>query len=738
MTRILWKLNVAAGALVVVAALLALCAVGWWVWRPTPQTSGNIQAPLGAEVTIVRDSLGVPHIRAASLEDALFAQGFATAQDRLWQMDSLRRLAAGELSEVAGRAALPLDTKARQFRMRRVANEWVRRMPARDKAGLAAFARGVNFYIETHRGNYPPEFTAMSYDPKPWTIADTLLCALQMNRTLSGHYESDIQKARMLATGDKARVEYLFPTRAGDEPQPGSNSWVVSGDRTATGKPLLANDPHLEWTMPATWHMIHIQAPGYHVTGATLPGVPGVIIGHNEHIAWGITALQFDNQDLYAEDLDLRSGRYRFQGEERLAQRESEWIAIHGEKPIQVMQLVTVHGPVISSEGGKPLALKWGAAVSELYDFPILDLNRATDWQQFRDALSRLRGPNINVTYADVDGNTGWQLVGQLPLREGFDGSVPLDGASGQQEWKGFIPFEQLPAYYNPKSGILATANQNGFPEKTPFQVSGFFASPHRAKQIVDRLSSKPKWTAEEMLRLQTDVYSAFHKFLADQAVSAVERREEKNSMAREAAALLKSWNGQMDASRPEPFLATLLYQHLRRAVSERACPKDGNEVRTFMVPGALTRLIRERPSGWFDNYDLLLANELADAMEEAKRIQGRNPARWQYGRLNELTISHPIASRIKWIAPYFNIGPVPVSGSGTSINAATPRLGPSMRFIADVADWDKSMMNLPTGESGHIFSGHYKDQWEAFAAGRSYPMPFAKVPEGKTLVLRP
>ncbi len=728
----------AANILLAVLIIAALGAIGWWVWRPTPKTSGEIYAPVSAPTTIARDSLGVPHISAPSLEDALFAQGFATAQDRFWQMDSLRRLAAGELSEVVGKAALELDDRARKLRMRRIASMWLRRLPSADRAGLAAYARGVNHYIESNRNKWSPEFAVLSYDPRPWTITDTLLCALQMHRTLSGNWEADLLKYKMLNAGDKAKVDFLFPSRAGDEPQPGSNAWVLSGARTTTGKPVLANDPHLEWTMPSTWYMVDIKAPGFHAAGASLPGVPAVVIGHNDRIAWGITALEFDNMDLYIEQIDLRTGRYQYQGKTLQAAREAEWINVKGESPVQLVNLVTVHGPIIAVEGKTPLALKWAAAVGEDFEFPLIDVNRARNWQQFREALRKMTGPNINALYADVDGNIGWQVAGRLPVRKGFDGSEPLDGASGTQEWQGFIPYDELPSYYNPPSGVLASANQNSFPTNTSYEVSGFFASAHRARQIVARLQSKSKWKPEEMLGVQRDIYSSFLQFLAGQAVRAVEQRGDRNPMAREGVSVLKSWNGQMDAGQSAPFIATLLYQHLRRAVTDKASSLEGAQYRPYIAPAVIERLFRERPAGWFDDYDLLLANELADAVEEGKRIQGRNPAKWEYGRMNLLTIAHPVAGRIGWIAPYFNIGPIGISGTGTSVNATSQRQGPSMRFVADTSQWDKSVMNLTAGQSGHIFSGHYKDQWKAYASGTSFPLEWNSVSAKDTLVLKP
>jgi penicillin amidase len=732
------KILRAVNYLLLAVVTVALAGAGWWVWRPTAETSGRLEAPVGAELRLLRDKLGVAHVEATNTEDALFAQGFATAQDRFWQMDSLRRLAGGELSEVVGAAALEMDKRSRKLRMRRLAEAWRQHLPARDRAYLAAYVRGVNFYLETHGSKLPPEFTLLGYHPRAWSVTDSLLCSLQMMRTLSGNWENDLAKAQMLRAGDKEKVEFLFPVRSGDEPLPGSNAWAVSGAHSTTGKPILANDPHLEWTMPSTWYAIHLKAPGLDVAGATLPGVPGVVVGHNQRIAWGITALEFDNMDLYAEKLDPRTGRYEYQGRILEAAREAEWIAVKGAPAVEVLNLVTVHGPIFASDEGTQLAIKWTSAVPDDFSFPMVDLNRANNWTEFRQVLSHMSGPNINVMYADVDGNIGWQTAGRIPLRRGFAGDVPLDGASGRQEWDGFVPFDQMPSYFNPPSGVLASANQNCFSEKTPYTVSGHFASPHRSRQIVARLASRPRWKPAEMMIVQRDNYSLFLANISREAVRAVERRAEKNPLAIEGARLLRAWDGQARASEAAPLLATLLYQHLRRTVSDRAVPKQGFEKRGNMPPAVVEKILRERPAGWFDDYDLVLVTALSDAMEEAQRMQGRNSAKWQYGRINTLTIAHPIFSRLSWLAPYFNVGPVEIDGTGTSINATSTRSGPSMRFIADLSRWDGSSLNLTVGQSGHILSGHYKDQWKAYRGGVPLPLQYTHVDAASTLVLAP
>ncbi|MEO8028839.1 MAG: penicillin acylase family protein, partial [Bryobacteraceae bacterium] len=546
--RLLRFLNLSIAAL-----LVAFLVVAWWYgWRPLPETSGTIKAPVSAEARIVRDALGVPHIEAATIEDAIFLQGFATAEDRMWQMDALRRLAGGELAEVIGKRALEADEEARRLRMQRMAELHERSLPPEDRKIMAAYARGVNYYLETHHDRLPLEFALLNYDPRPWTIKDSLLAALQMHRNLTTSWKEDWAKRGLLLAAktpeDKAKVDLLYPPRAGWEPQPGSNAWAIGGARTASGKPILANDPHLEFSAPSTWHMVHLKAPGLNVIGVALPGIPAVVIGHNEKIAWGVTNLHFDVQDLYEERFEQSTGRYQFQGRIEQASVERETIGVKGDKPVTVPVFVTRHGPVIVTEGPKVFTLRWAAGEAGTFQFPFLDLNSASNWEEFRAALRRFPGPGQNFVYADTSGNIGYQATGLLPIRQGFNGSVPLDGASGTQEWKGFIPFDSLPSTYNPAAGRIVTANQNPFPPDYGYEVGGNFAAPYRAKQIGALLDAKPKgWTPEGMLSIQKDVYSGFLLFLAQQAISAAARTDSKNSSVLAAVDVLKKWHGQME-----------------------------------------------------------------------------------------------------------------------------------------------------------------------------------------------
>ena len=716
----------------------ALAAVYWVAYRPLPQTSGELSAPISQKGTVVRDALGVPHIAAASIDDAIFLQGYVTAQDRLWQMDALRRLAAGELSEVIGPATLETDRESRRLRMRRTAEAHVRTLPPADRAIFAAYARGVNHFIRTHLDRLPLEFTVLGYDPRPWTIVDSLLAGLQMYRNLTNIYRDDFEKLSMLEGGDAAKVNFLFPRRSGREFQPGSNAWAISGAHTASGKPLMANDPHLEYAVPATWYMVHVQAPGLNVSGVSLPGVPCVIVGHNDRIAWGVTNLGFDVQDLYREKFDPNSGRYLFRDQQEQARLETDVIPVKGARPVEFRQWVTRHGPVIASGDSKYYALRWAASEPGSFQFPFADLNRAGNWQEFTAALARFPGPGQNFVYSDIDGNIGYHATGMLPIRSGYDPSVPADGSSGQNEWAGFIPFENLPSFYNPPSGLIVTANQNPFPADYKYQVDGAFAPQYRSRQIRDLLSARIGFKPDDMIAIQKDVYSGFSDFLGKRIVSAYDRKHPKDDAQKDAVAVLRSWNGQVEKGTAAPMIAALTYIEYRKRVAAVASPGKGDVYQTQMAPAVVQQILENGGHGWFADNDAVLLQCLTLALAEGRRLQGGKIDNWDYGLYNELRITQPVGNQLPGVGSYFNIGPTPMSGSSTTVKQTTRKLGPSMRFVADLSDWEKSLNNLTVGESGQILSPHYKDQWKAYYAAQSFPMQFHKIDAKHTLTVKP
>ncbi len=719
--------------------VLFFAAVCWVAWRPLPKTSGQMRAPIGAPATIAYDAYGVPHITAGSWQDAIFLQGYVTAQDRMFQMDGLRRLAAGELSEVIGKATLEIDQESRRLRMRRMAEDAARSLPPADYAVAAAYARGVNYYLETNRGKYGLEFALLRYDPRPWTITDSVLAGLQMYRNLTTTWRDELQKMNLLAApgADRAKVDRLFPNWSGHEIQPGSNNWAMSGAWTASGRPLVANDPHLDFSIPSVWYQIHLRAPGLNVTGVSLPGTPCVIIGHNDRIAWGVTNLGFDVQDLYREQFDPRNGQYLYRGNVEHAKLETEMIAVKGEKPLQTAVWVTRHGPVFVGEGNTFYSLRWTAAEPG-YQIPFFDVDRANNWQEFTAALSRFPGPGQNFVYGDVDGNIGYHATGKLPIRRNYDGDVPVDGASGEFEWDGFIPFEQLPSVYNPPGGLIVTANQNPFPHDYPYRVHGEFSPPYRSGQIRDLLQARKGWKPVEMVAVQKDVYSPFDRYLAADLLATYQRAGSGKPALKDAVDLLKNWNGQMDKDSPAAMIVNMVYLELRKAIGLAAAPGKGGDYTHEMSPAVVENLLRERPTDWFADWDKVVMKAFADGVEQGAKLQGSNVKGWRWGRYNEVTIQNPVGGRLPLIGGYFNVGPIWMSGASTTPKQTTQTIGPSMRFVGDTSDWDQSLNYITVGQSGHVLSSHYKDQWGTYYYAGSIPMQYGHVEAKSVLTVNP
>jgi penicillin amidase len=732
--RLLFVVNV-----LIAIALVAAAAVFYWVlYRALPKASGTIQTFVSQPVEVNRDSLGVPHIKARTLEDAWFVQGYTTAEDRMFQMDGLRRLASGQLSAIIGASTLEADRDARRLRMRRIAEQAYVDMPESDKIAMQAYARGVNAYIETHRGRYGVEFALIGYDPRAWSVVDSLLCGLQMFRTLTDDWRPKLAKQQMLRNGEAGKVQFLYPNRSGaefmpgvegSEAHPGSNAWAVSGVHSATGKPLLSNDMHLDFGIPGIWYMDHIEAPGMNVSGVALPGMPGILSGHNDRIAWGETNLGFDVQDLYIEKMDMRTGQYLFQGKVEQAHAERELIEIKGRAPEEITNWVTRHGPVFQVVNGAVMTLRWSAADPGAIQNVFLDINRARNWDEFKRAASRFGGPGQNFVYADVDGNIGYHASGKLPIRRDYAGDIPVDGTSGNYEWDGYIPFDELPQAYNPANGYVVSANQNPFPADYPRRVNGIFDSAYRSRQILNMLKAAGnKLKPEDSLSIQKDVYSGFHKFLAGQLTVAYESRKGTSKVFGDAIDMLRTWDGQMDKDRAEPLIANLTYGYLRKAIADRASPGNGEIYNSKLAPAMVERVLREHPVGWFGDYNELLLRCFSDAIEEGQRMQGADPRRWKWGKYMFLLIRNPVMSRVPVLGSYFDVGPVPMSGGSYTVKQTTQRLGPSERMDVSLGDWDASLMNLPIGQSGHVASRHYRDQWDAYYNGQSFPMPFRNV----------
>lgn len=737
-SRLVRLVNICIAVLLVAAAVV----VFWFGIRPLPKTSGSITAPVQGSATVERDGRGIPHIQASSWQDAVFLQGYVTAQDRLWQMDGLRRFAAGELSEVFGAATVQQDVISRRMRLRAIAEADLGKMSATERAVFTEYARGVTYFIRTHRGNYSFEFDlpGHSYDPKPWSVVDSILVGLVMFRDLTDTLKLDLDRGALFAVAkDPAKMQMLFPAVQGGQVSPGSNTWAVSGAHTADGKPMLANDPHLSYGIPSIWHIVHLKAPGLNVIGATLPGVPGVLIGHNEHIAWGITALETDELDVYKEKLDLRTGRYLYNGQTLQAAADTEVIGVRGAKPTLLQNWVTVHGPIVATgDNGAVYSMHWSAA--DGLTFPFWDIDRAQTWQQFHSAAAALWGPPLNLSYADDAGNIGFIVAGAVPIRNGFNGETPLDGTTASTQWAGYIPRETLPVFFNPPGGMVASGNQNPFPPNFAYQVPGNYHDRYRINQIFARLKAKPKLDVNDMLAIQKDVYSAYDLFLAQQILAAVRNRGTlSNSLIQQAVPILQSWNGQMDKDLPAPLITQLVSSVMGQSLVASNM-NSASAPPLLPHPEIVQDLLSTRPNGWVptDNWDAWIIQQVATALQDGAKSQGTSVSHWRWGRTLQWNFLHPVGKALPFVKQYFDIGPVPMSGSGTTVKQTTPTLGPSQRMVVDLGNLDKSVQNLATGESGFVLSKHYKDEWPAYYVGTSFPMEFRNIRSEHTLHIHP
>jgi penicillin amidase len=546
----------------------------------------------------------------------------------------------------------------------------------------------------------------------------------------------------------------------------GSNDWVVSGAHTVTGKPLLSNDMHLGHNMPNLWYEAHLRSGALDVAGVTLPGMPYVIVGHNQRIAWGFTNVGPTVTDVYIETFNAQ-GAYQTPSGWVQPEHRVEVIHVKGKPDVTVDVKITRHGPVITElvpGETRPLALRW-----TLYDglrIPFFDVNAAQNWEEFTKAFSQLDAPGQNVVYADVDGNIGYHTTGKVPIRAAGDGSLPVSGADDAHEWTSYIPFDKLPSVYNPPSGIIATANGRITPDGYPHSVSMEWEAPWRTARIYHVLESGRKFSPADMLALQTDIHSEAMLFAAERFVYAVDHATKPSARAKQAADLMRSWDGRMLASSAAPTIAENAARELRRLLLEPklgtipAAPgrdadselyKDSEnkaldwKTYTWLQRSVwLENILLHRPKKWlpekYSSYDELLTAAVEAAITAPQAP--KDLASWRWGAFNAVQIQHPILGKIPILSRWSGPGVQEQSGSGYTVKAVTPYHGPSERFTANLADLDQSTLNTVTGQGGNFFSPYYMDQWKAWYEGTTFTLPFSpkavKATATHQLVLEP
>jgi len=584
---------------------LALLAVAGALYLRTslPQLRGELTlAGLSAPVEVLRDRHAIPHIYAQSAEDAYFALGFVHAQDRLWQMEFQRRVAAGRLAEVVGEAALELHLPLRTLSVYHYAERVFDNLGPQAQGVLLAYADGVNAYLRTRRGLLPVEFLVLRHQPEPWRPADSLAWLTMMAWDLGGNWDDELLRARLSLSLTDEQLAALWPPYPGEapialpdfralyrklpldalwaaSPKPlppgaGSNNWVIDGSRSVTGQPLLANDPHLGLQAPSLWYLAHLSAPGLNVIGATLPGLPLVILGRTDRIAWGFTNTGPDVQDLFIERLDSEDpSRYQTpDGFEPFTIRR-EVIRVRGGDEVVLNVRKSRHGPVISDVVGRAaevagadyaLALAWTALREDNLTFQAgVNLNRARNWEEFVAALRDFHAPQQSIVIADIEGNIGLYAPGLVPIRAAGDGRMPVPGWSGEYDWVGFVPFEALPHTFNPEVGVIMTANHKIVPDDYPYFLTHDWAEPYRAERITELLAQLQHHSLESFARIQADQRS----LMAVEFLPRLLAARSDSALGRQAIARLIAWDGAMAKDRAEPLIFAAWYREFTRLV---------------------------------------------------------------------------------------------------------------------------------------------------------------------------
>jgi penicillin amidase len=782
--KVLIVLGIVVGS--IIALLLAAVLVGGslFIQRTFPTIDGTVEVPaLHSKVEVYRDEWGIPHIYAHDAEDLFFAQGYVTAQDRLWQMEMNRRIGSGTLSEVLGDATLDDDRFIRTLGWRRVAEMEADSLEGESKILLEAYAAGVNAFIDSRRGSLPLEFTILGFEPEPWTPADSISWAKVMAWDLGGNWEAELLRAQLIESVGEEKAAELSPLYPDDAPLivppevegyggmhvedvearyaplkrllgaggpgVGSNNWVVDGSKSATGMPLLADDMHLPLNLPSIWYEVHLVGGGFNVEGYSFPGVPGVIVGHNEDIAWGVTNVNPDVQDLYVEKINPENpDQYEYQGQWLDMEVFEEVIEVEGQGPVVERVRWTHHGPIINpvvEDLTDVLAFQWTALEPNRMVESLFMLNRASNWDEFRAALALWAVPSQNFVYADREGNIGYQTPGLIPTRvEGHTGLLPVPGWTGEYEWQGYIPFEELPSVSNPSTHFIVTANNKVVGDEYPHVLSYDFAVGHRAERITTLLEEKDVLSIEDFQRIHGDLYSIAGEIFTPYILEI----QPEGFLQERALNEIKPWDYHSDAESTGAAIFEVFYREL---VKNTFGDELGEELLSEYLGAwtwheiTLESMIEEADNLWFDDVttperetrDDIVVRAYADACDYLGKKFGDVPHTWKWGRLHGMTFVHqPLGqSGIPVLETIVNRGPVEIGGSGYTVNAASYDAdepfatadGVSQRLIVDLSNFDNSWSTHTIGQSGLPFHKHYDDMIPLWQGVKYHPLLWSK-----------
>ena len=779
----------------VVALLLiggGLTFAYWTVQKSLPTIDGTVKmAGLSAPVTVTRDTYGIPHIVASNVEDLYAAQGYVHAQDRLFQMYLLRAAGYGRLSEAFGDSFVETDRFLRIVGFARAAEAELAQMDPEVRAGLEAYARGVNEFIHTHADSLPLEFNIQGLKMEDWKALDTVTFGKLQAWDLTDSWDNDLMAADLRAKLGDERAAQLLPGYPDDAhfivpgansgqylpalqayrryvrphlpnfglSELGSNNWVVDGSKSTTGKPLLANDPHLGVRNPSIWYQVHLSTTdgAYDATGFGFASAPGIVTGHNKEIAWGVTNTGTDVQDIFMEILDPRAhpGQYKSGNEWLPLKFLTETIQIAGGDLVTQTVRFTNRGPLLSDAmtvtptigsalGAQSYSLRWtGLEPGTLFE-AVYGLQTASNWEEFREALSKWTVPGQNFVYADRSGNIGYQMTGKVPVRKKGDGRLPVPAEAGEYDWTGIIPFDDLPRSYNPPEHFIATANNKPFGPDYSHDIRGGWAYPWRISRITEMLKAKEKLGPDDFKAMQMDTQSVLARKVAPIFAGLKPEDEQEKT----AVALFQGWDGDIKANSPAAAIYQVMSQY---AISQTLGDDLGAELYLEYIGvngGAARRtfeLLLDKPDDalWDradttqkEGRDDILLRSLSAALADLKAVLGENMEEWQWGKIHRLVVAHPFGSQ-EALAGVFNLPPVEMAGDGTTVSVAPPPLDvpfaearnyplsnhQSYRMIIDLSDWSKSQSIYTTGQSGQPFARHWGDMLTKWHTGEYNPI---------------
>ena len=731
------------------------------------QINGTIKIRgLNKPVNVMRDQWGIAHIYAETQDDLFFAQGFVAAQDRLWQLDLWRRTGEGKLAEILGTGYIERDKFARLLRYRGKMKAEYESYAPDAKAIITAFVRGVNAYIEANQDHLPIEFHLTGIKPELWTpeVCLTRMAGYVMTRNIA----TEVLRAQLVKAVGKDLVQELIETdppakltipdglnlddisekilaaatqasaNVTFKPNEGSNNWVVDGTMSATGKPLLANDPHRPIMLPSLRYLVHLVAPGWNVIGAGEPALPGVAAGHNERVGFGFTIVGTDQQDLYVEETNpANANEYKFKGKWLKMRVERETINVKGQALVTVDLKFTQHGPVIyeDKEKHRAFALRWvGQEPGAAGYLASLSMDRAQNWQQFYATLKRWKIPSLNFVYADVDGNIGWLAAAQTPIRKGWNGLLPVPGASGKYEWQGFLPITKLPQAYNPAKHYVATANHNIMPKDYKYELGYEWAAPFRFHRIDEVISAaKNKFTMADFQKLQHDETSLPARTLTKILAEA----QNVPSDLQPFVSLLTNWDCVLDKNSAAAALYEMWLPKLTPAVFKPNVPeKYWASFATRISLEKTIEALKFASPRWFGDSsravrDRILITTLDQAVTETKQRLGNDATQWRWGQLHSTPFTHVLSLDAATKA-LFDL-PAPERGGDANTPNATsgPNFkqvaGASFREILDVSNWDNSVGTNTPGQSGQAGSPHYNDLLPLWANGKYFPLLYSR-----------